>query len=68
MESDTILYCSNSNVPVILKGVTSLSVRNLSTLNKYLTTNFAYQTIYDDNAFPGFQTRQVIGIGVNYGF
>jgi hypothetical protein len=37
-------------------------------VNKYLTTNFAYQTIYDDNAFPGFQTRQVIGIGVNYGF
>lgn len=37
-------------------------------VNKYLTTNFAFQTIYDDNAFPGFQTRQVIGIGVNYGF
>jgi hypothetical protein len=37
-------------------------------VNKYLSTNFAFQTIYDDNAFPGFQTRQVIGIGVNYGF
>lgn len=37
-------------------------------VNKYLTTNFAFQTIYDDNAFAGFQTRQVIGIGVNYGF
>lgn len=37
-------------------------------VNKYLTTNFAFQTIYDDNAFRGFQTRQVIGIGVNYGF
>jgi len=37
-------------------------------VNKYLTTNFAFQTIYDDNAFSGFQTRQVIGIGVNYGF
>lgn len=37
-------------------------------VNKYLTTNFAFQTIYDDNAYPGFQTRQVIGIGVNYGF
>jgi hypothetical protein len=37
-------------------------------VNKYLTTNFAFQTIYDDNAFPGFQTRQVIGVGVNYGF
>jgi hypothetical protein len=37
-------------------------------INKYLTTNFAFQTIYDDNAFKGFQTRQVIGLGVNYGF
>jgi hypothetical protein len=37
-------------------------------VNKYLTTNFAFQTIYDDNAFAGFQTRQVIGVGVNYGF
>lgn len=37
-------------------------------VNKYLTTNFAFQTIYDDNAFRGFQTRQVIGVGVNYGF
>lgn len=37
-------------------------------VNKYLTTNFAFQTIYDDNAFSGFQTRQVIGVGVNYGF
>ncbi|WP_313805773.1 DUF3078 domain-containing protein [Flavobacterium sp.] len=37
-------------------------------INKYLTTNFAFQTIYDDNAFRGFQTRQVIGLGFNYGF
>lgn len=37
-------------------------------INKYLSTNFAFQTIYDDNAFKGFQTRQVIGVGLNYGF
>jgi len=37
-------------------------------VNKYLSTNLAFQTIYDDNAFSGFQTRQVIGLGVNYGF
>jgi hypothetical protein len=37
-------------------------------VNKYLSTNIAFQTIYDDNAFSGFQTRQVIGLGVNYGF
>lgn len=38
------------------------------TINKYLSTNFTFQTIYDDNAFRGFQTRQNIGLGVNYGF
>ncbi len=37
-------------------------------VNRYLSTNFAFQTISDDNAFPGFQTRQVFGIGVNYTF
>jgi hypothetical protein len=37
-------------------------------INKYLTTNIAFQTVYDDNAFRGIQTRQVIGLGVNYGF
>ena len=37
-------------------------------INKYLSTNFAFQALYDDNAFKGFQTKQVIGVGVNYGF
>ena len=37
-------------------------------VNKYLSTNFAFQTIYDDNAFRGFQIRQIIGLGVNFGF
>jgi len=37
-------------------------------INKYMSTNLAFQTIYDDNAFRGFQTREVIGVGVNFGF
>jgi hypothetical protein len=37
-------------------------------INRYLSTNLAFQTIYDDNAFSGFQTRQVFGAGVNFGF
>lgn len=37
-------------------------------VNKFMSTNLAFQTIYDDNAFAGFQTRQVIGLGVNYTF
>ena len=30
--------------------------------------HLAYQTIYDDNAFQGLQTRQVFGLGLNYNF
>jgi len=37
-------------------------------INKYISTTLAYQTIYDDNAFQGLQTRQVFGLGINYNF
>ncbi|MBA6156064.1 DUF3078 domain-containing protein [Tenacibaculum sp. S7007] len=37
-------------------------------INKYLSANLALQAIYDDNAYEGFQTREVFGLGVNYGF
>lgn len=37
-------------------------------INKTLSANLTFQTIYDDNAFAGFQTRQVFGVGVNYNF
>lgn len=37
-------------------------------INKYLSANITFQTIYDDNAFEGFQVREVVGIAINYGF
>ncbi|MFT3794460.1 DUF3078 domain-containing protein [Flavobacterium sp.] len=37
-------------------------------INRVLSTNISFQTIYDDNAFRGFQTRQVFGLAVNYSF
>lgn len=37
-------------------------------VNRYLSTNISFQTIYDDNAFEGFQIRQVFGVGANYDF
>lgn len=37
-------------------------------INDYLTANFIFQTIYDDNAYKGFQVREVFGLGVNYNF
>lgn len=38
------------------------------TINKYLSANLSFQTIYDDNAYQGFQIREVFGLGVNFGF
>ncbi|OIQ27784.1 MAG: hypothetical protein BM564_11945 [Bacteroidetes bacterium MedPE-SWsnd-G2] len=37
-------------------------------INKWLSANLAFQAIYDDNAFRGFQIREVFGVGLNYGF
>lgn len=37
-------------------------------INKFMSANIAFQAIYDDNAFQGFQTREVFGLGLNYGF
>ena len=38
------------------------------TINKYLSANFAFQAIYDDNAVTELQTRQIFGLGVNATF
>ena len=37
-------------------------------INRFLSTNISFQTVYDDNAYKGFQIRQVFGVGANYGF
>ena len=35
-------------------------------INKVLSADLNFQTIYDDNAFAGFQIKEVFGLGVNY--
>ncbi len=37
-------------------------------VNKYISSNFTFQAIYDDNAVQGFQIREALGVGVTYGF
>jgi hypothetical protein len=37
-------------------------------INKYLSTNVAFQAIYDDNATKGFQIKEVFGLGFNATF
>ncbi|MDO5105873.1 DUF3078 domain-containing protein [Capnocytophaga sp.] len=35
-------------------------------INKFLSANFTFQAIYDDNATKGFQIREVLGLGLSY--
>lgn len=35
-------------------------------VNDYISTNFTFQAIYDDNAVKGFQVRQVLGVGLAF--
>lgn len=37
-------------------------------INKVLSADLNFQTIYDDDAFGGFQVKEVFGLGVNYAF
>lgn len=37
-------------------------------INKHMSTNIVFQTIYDDNAYEGFQIREVIGFGLKFAF
>ncbi len=37
-------------------------------VNKYISANLSFQTIYDDNTVQAVQVREVFGLGVNYGF
>ena len=37
-------------------------------INQFLSANIALQTIYDDNSIQALQTREVFGLGINYGF
>lgn len=37
-------------------------------INSFLSANVIFQAIYDDNAVKAFQIREVLGIGLTYGF
>jgi D-hexose-6-phosphate mutarotase len=37
-------------------------------INKYMSANVAFQSIYDENAISKVQVREVFGLGVNFGF
>lgn len=37
-------------------------------VNNFISTNFTFQAIYDDNAARGFQIREALGVGLTYAF
>lgn len=37
-------------------------------VNDYISANFIFQAIYDDNAVEAFQIREVLGVGLTYTF
>jgi hypothetical protein len=66
MENILNLYSNYFDLPQNVEVDYTLNM--VMKVNKYLSTNFAFQTLYENNAFSGFQTRQIIGVGMNYGF
>ena len=44
------------------------SLNIIMKVNKFLSANLSFQAIYDDNAYQGLQTREVFGLGLNFGF
>jgi len=40
----------------------------LMKINKVISANLNFQAIYDDDAFAGFQTKEVFGVALNYNF
>jgi len=44
------------------------TLRIVMKINKVLSANLDFQAIYDDDAFAGFQTKEVFGVGLNYNF
>jgi hypothetical protein len=66
MENTLNLYTNYLEDPQNVDMDYSLAV--FMRINRFLSANIAFQAIYDDNAFRGFQTREVFGLGVNFGF
>ncbi len=66
IENTLNLYSNYLDKPQNIDVNYSLAV--VMRINKYLSTNLSFQAIYDDNAIGKLQTREVFGLGANYGF
>lgn len=66
MENSLSLYSNYLDKPQNIDLDYTLNL--IMSINKYLSANFTFQAIYDDNAVQAFQIREVLGVGVNYAF
>ena len=63
MENILALYSNYLDKP---KNIDMDYTMNLAMkINKYISTNFTVQAVYDDDAYRGLQVREVFGLGFN---
>lgn len=64
MDNVLLLYSNYLDQPgnIDINYSTAINMK----INEWLSTNFIFQAIYDDNAVGAFQVRQVFGLGLNY--
>ncbi|WP_067144913.1 DUF3078 domain-containing protein [Pseudotamlana agarivorans] len=66
MENTLSLYSDYLHKPLNTDIDYTLNV--VMKINDVFSTNFTFQTVYDDDAFKGFQIREVFGLGINVNF
>jgi hypothetical protein len=64
MDNVLLLYSNYLDTPdnIDINYSTAINMK----VNDWLSANFIFQAIYDDNAVGAFQVRQVFGLGLNY--
>ncbi|MCX7546393.1 DUF3078 domain-containing protein [Xanthomarina sp. F1114] len=66
MENILSLYSNYLNKPKNMDIDYTMNI--VMKINDVFSTNLTFQTVYDDNAFQGFQIREVFGLGLNVNF
>lgn len=68
LENILNVYSNYLDKPQVKKTDVDYQLNVKMKINRYLSTNLAFQTIHDLDAYDGWQTRQVFGAGVNFDF
>ncbi|MCX7551096.1 DUF3078 domain-containing protein [Xanthomarina sp. F2636L] len=66
MENILSLYSNYLNKPKNMDLDYTMNI--VMKINDVFSTNLTFQTVYDDDAFEGFQIREVFGLGLNVNF